>query len=50
MLGSHPLQLRYSNEPAAAAEAIPTRATEASPPVQSSDGANDRVAKLKEPK
>ena len=48
VLGSHPSQLRHSNEPAVAAVAIPTRATEASPPVQSSDGANDRVAKLKE--
>ena len=48
ILGSHPSQLRYSNEPVVTAAVIPSKAAEVTPPVQSSDGSNDRVAKLKE--
>ena len=48
ILGSHPSQLRYPSEPAVVTQAIPAKVEEASPPVQSAVGSNDRVAKLKE--
>jgi hypothetical protein len=48
ILGSHPSQLRFSNEPTVVAETVAVKPAEVVPPVQGGDGSSDRIAKLKE--
>ena len=48
ILGSHPSQLRFSNEPTVVAETAAVKSAEVAPPAQGVDGSSDRVAKLKE--